>query len=211
VTRPSSPRKTQPACRSALSRGRFLSCLEWCAVAAQLVAASAAAQVVTVDTRTGVVTNGSSAPISTVDRSYRQIEPTHVPLSNSELDAKTRLELIRVLQAEQGFAMRPFPRGHKGLTLTANGKLTPYGEDYLKMVTSEGLSAKPGDRVVLSDIKIDHTKIVFDAERRAGQEAPLSEPRRDRRGADCTPRGPGDDKEPTGARLTLAFEGMFPS
>jgi hypothetical protein len=30
------------------------------------------------------------------------------------------------------------------------------------MVTSEGLSAKPGDRVVLTDIKIEHSKIVFD-------------------------------------------------
>ena len=66
------------------------------------------------------------------------------------------------MQAEQGFAMRPFPRGHKGLTLVANGKLEPAGEAYLNMVTSEGLSAKPGDRVVLTDIKFDHTKIVFE-------------------------------------------------
>ena len=50
--------------------------------------------------------------------------------------------------------MRPFPRGHKGLTLAANGKLEPAGEAYLDMVTSKGLSAKPGDRVVLTDVKI---------------------------------------------------------
>ena len=50
------------------------------------------------------------------------------------MDTKTRLELIRIIQAEQGFAMRPFPRGHKGMTLVANGKLDPAGEGYLNMV-----------------------------------------------------------------------------
>jgi hypothetical protein len=54
--------------------------------------------------------------------------PHPCSLTKSELDPKTRLELIRVLQSEQGFAMRPFPRGHKGLTLAANGKLEPAGE-----------------------------------------------------------------------------------
>ncbi len=47
------------------------------------------------------------------------------------------MELIRDLQSEQGFAMRPFPRGHKGLTLVANGKLEPAGEAYLNMVISQ--------------------------------------------------------------------------
>ena len=58
--------------------------------------------------------------------------------------------------------MRPFPRGHKGLTLVANGKLEPAGEAYLDMVISKGISAKPGDRVVLTDVKIEHSKIVFE-------------------------------------------------
>ncbi len=58
--------------------------------------------------------------------------------------------------------MRPFPRGHKGLTLVANGKLEPAGEAYLSMVTANGLSAKPGDRLVITDIKIDHSKIIFE-------------------------------------------------
>jgi len=68
------------------------------------------------------------------------------------MNAKTRQEVIRVMQAEQGFAMRPFPRGRKGLTLVANGKLTPAGEDYLSMATAQGLCAKPGDRVVIAAI-----------------------------------------------------------
>src|SRR5689334_16595701 len=75
------------------------------------------AQTITIDTR-------KSGPIATqagqetqVDRQYQQIVPTHVDLPQGIMDTKTRLELLRVIQAEQGFAMRPFPRGHKGLTL----------------------------------------------------------------------------------------------
>ena len=132
-----------------------------CAVAA-LLAAAASAQI-TINSKTGAVTNGATGQtINTVDRRYQQIGPTHVPLAKSELDAKTRLELIRLLDAEQGFAMRPFPRGHKGLTLQANGKLQPFGEGYLDMATAEGLAAKPGDRVVLTDVKIERSRIVFE-------------------------------------------------
>jgi hypothetical protein len=85
-----------------------------------------------------------------VDRRFQQVTPTKVELPKSILDEKSRLDLIRMLEAEQGFAMRPFPKGHKGLTLEANGKLEPAGEAYLDMVTTEGLSAKPGDRLVLT-------------------------------------------------------------
>ena len=145
---------TPPAAASAGCKNRFRRAACGCAVAALLAAGAASAQI-TINSKTGTVTNGATGQTaSTVDRRYQQIEPTHVPLAKSELDAKTRLELIRLLDAEQGFAMRPFPRGHKGLTLQANGKLQPFGEGYLDMATAEGLAAKPGDRVVLTDVKI---------------------------------------------------------
>jgi len=117
-------------------------------------------QVITIDSKTGAVTNGST-PVTAaapVDRRFQQVTPTKVELPKGILDEKSRLDLIRTLSAEQGFAMRPFPKGHKGLTLEANGKLQPAGEQYLNMVTNEGLSAKPGDRLVLTDIKIDHSQ-----------------------------------------------------
>ena len=182
----------------------------WCVLLALLAAGSTAAQVITVDTRTGAVTNGSSGPAATVDRRYQQIEPTHVPLTRSELDAKTRLELIRLLQAEQGFAMRPFPRGHKGLTLVANGKLEPYGEGYLNMVVSEGLSAKPGDRVVLTDIKFDRSKMVFDLNGGPDRKHRFLRHVQIGMGPTMNPVVQGEDQEPVGARLTLAFKEHVP-
>ncbi len=181
-----------------------------CAFGLLMVATAVAAQVITIDTHTGTVTNGSTSPNAAVDRRYQQITPTNVPLKNSELDPKTRLELIRTMEAEQGFAMRPFPRGHRGLTLTANGKLNPAGEEYLNMVVSDGICAKPGDRVVISDVKLDHSKIIF--ELNGGPDAKHRFLRHVQIGVG-TPTGPvaqGDDKEPMGSRLTLAFKDHVP-
>ena len=166
------------------------------------------AQSVTIDS-SGRIKDGGSAP---VDRRFAQVEPTHVALDNSILDPKTRLELIRVLDAEQGFAMRPFPRGHKGLTLVANGKVEPAAEGWLNMVTEYGLSAKPGDRVVLTDIKIDHNKIIFslnggpDVKHRFLRHISIG----GGMGGDLTPMAQDDGQEPVGARLTLIFDKQLP-
>jgi hypothetical protein len=166
-------------------------------------------QVLTVDTRTGTITNGKTTT-ETVDRRYQQIAPTSVPLSKEPLDPKTRLALIRALASEQGFAMRPFPRGHKGLTLIANGKMEPYGEAYLEMATAEGVSAKPGARVVLTGIKIDRNHIVFDLD--GGPEPKHRILRHVQIGVGpmMNPVVQDNEQEPTGARLTLVFEKTVP-
>lgn len=166
-------------------------------------------QVITMDTRTGK-TSTSNGPGAAVDRRFAQITPTHVPLSNTELDPKTRIELMRILQAEQGFAMRPFPRGHKGLTLVANGKLEPAGEPYLKMTTDEGMSAKPGDRIVLTDVKIEHGKIIFDLNGGPDPKHRFLRHLQVGVGPNLTPVTQDDGQEPTGARLTLVFEKHLP-
>jgi hypothetical protein len=172
-----------------------------------LLSGIAAAQAITID-KQGNARNGTQG--STVDRRYTQIEPTHVALTKSVLDAKTRLELERLLQAEQGFAMRPFPKGHKGLTLQANGKLEPAGEPYLDMVTAQGMCAKPGDRVVLTDVKFDKKSIVFmlnggpDAKHRFLRHIQLGT------GSVMNPVVQDDGTEGQGARLTLNFKDGVP-
>jgi hypothetical protein len=107
--------------------------------------------------------------------------------------------------------MRPFPRGHKGLTLKANGKLEPVGEGYLDMVTSEGLSAKPGDRVVLTDVKIERSRIVFELNGGPDLKHRLLRHIEIGAGPDVTaPVVQGNGEEPVGARLTLTFEDHVP-
>ncbi len=182
-----------------------------CALAACAVAGVGVAQVLVVDTSG----KGNVATTGPVDRRYAQIEPTHVELSKAPLDPKARIMLIRTLESDQGFAMRPFPRGHKGLTLAANGKLEPAGVNYLNMVVSEGLSAKPGQRVVITNIRIGRSKIVLDFDGgpdpkhrflrhvQIGVGPQMGDP-------DIDPSLASSNGEPVGSRLTLTFAGSVP-
>ena len=203
-------RKSLPAVARTAANSAFRPIAVLCAFALLALASAASAQI-TIDSHTGVVTNDSNGSVlSNVDRRYQQITPTKVPLTKSELDPKTRLELMRLMQAEQGFAMRPFPRGHKGLTLEANGKLEPAGESYLNMATSQGISAKPGDRVVITDVKIDRAKIVFDLNGGPDPKHRLLRHIEIGAGPMTNPVVQDDGQEPVGARLTLAFQGHIP-
>jgi hypothetical protein len=178
---------------------------------AMLWPAPPASAQITVNTKTGAVTNDTNGTtLASVDRRFQQITPTNVALSKGELDPRGRQSLIRTMQAEQGFAMRPFPRGHKGLTLAANGKLEPAGEAYVSMVTSEGLSAKPGDRLVITDVRIEHSRIVFDLNGGPDPKHRFLRHVSIGSGPMMNPVVQGDGQEPVGSRLTLTFQNHVP-
>jgi hypothetical protein len=149
---------------------------------------------------------------ATVDKRYLQIEPTHVDLPKTEMDARGHQDILRTLMSEQGFAMRPLPRGKKGLTLVANGKLTPAGEGYVAMVTDQGVSAKPGERVVLSNIAIGRDRLVIDLN--GGPEKKHAFLRHIEIGmggpVNTSPVIQDPGQEPVGARITLTFAGRLP-
>ncbi len=172
-------------------------------------AAGGFSQVITID-RNGNATADNKPSPAYVDRRFAQIQPTSVTLSKTRLDARGRQALIRALQSEQGFAMRPMPRGRKGLTLVANGKLDPAGEGYLSMVTAKGICAQPGDRVVITDVKVDGSRIIFqlnggpDRKHRFLRHVEIGA------GPMLNPVVQTDDPDPTGARLTLVFPNYIP-
>ena len=60
-------------------------------------------------------------------------KPTRLTLPEGHLNERERRELLQNLVAEQGFAHRNLPLG-AGLTLLANGNMTPGGEEYRKML-----------------------------------------------------------------------------
>ena len=180
------------------------------ALAALLAGTVAVAQVITVDTNgNGPVATTSNAP---VDRRFAQIKPTNIELPKAPLDKRGQLMLVRYLQAEQGFAMRPIPRGHKGLTLEANGKLSPAGEGYLNMVTQNGISVDPGARLVITNVKIEHSKIVLDFNGGPDPKHRFLRHVQIGMGPGMTqPVVQGAGQQPTGSRLTLKFHGDVPN
>jgi hypothetical protein len=87
--------------------------------------------------------------------------PTSLPLPDGHLSERGRRELIRDLEAEQGFAHRALPMG-AGLTLEANGPLTPGPDKYKQMIYEKGQSSAPGDRVVVTALLIKPDRIIVD-------------------------------------------------
>ncbi len=133
-----------------------------------------------------------------------EFRPTRVSLPEKPLDGRGRLELIRNLEAEQGFAHRELPLG-TGLTLLANGNMTPRGEEYRRLLYEKGQSAAPGDRVEVSHLEFRPDRIVVDfnggpyAKHRFLSHLSLN-------GMQMAQQGP----IATGCRVTLIFEGGVP-
>ncbi len=90
-----------------------------------------------------------------------EFHPTHISLPEQPLDERGRLDLIRNLEAEQGFAHRELPLG-AGLTLLANGNMTPRDGEYKRLLYEKGASASPGERVEVSNLQFKADRIVID-------------------------------------------------
>jgi hypothetical protein len=130
---------------------------------------------------------------------------TDLPLSDERLSERGRRELVRDLDAEQGFAHRALPMG-PGLTLRANGPLQQTPEEYKKMIYSKGESSAPGDRIVITALTIKADRIVIDVnggpyeKHRFLKHVSLND----------NPVVANTGPTATGARVTLVFEGGVP-
>jgi hypothetical protein len=134
-----------------------------------------------------------------------EFHPTRIELPTAPITERGRRELIRNLEAEQGFAHRALPLG-EDLILVANGNLRPSGDAYKEMLYKKGQSAAPGDRVVLTAVTVKDDRIVFDLnggpylKHRFLRHIDLND----------VPIVPDDGAQVTGCRVTLLFEGGLP-
>jgi hypothetical protein len=131
--------------------------------------------------------------------------PTDLPLPDSKLSERGRRDLVRNLEAEQGFAHRALPMG-AGLTLRANGPISPGPAEYRQMIYQKGQSAGPGDRVIITAMQIKGDRIIFDlnggpyAKHRFLSHVQFND----------NPVVASNGEQPTGARVTLVFEDHIP-
>lgn len=131
--------------------------------------------------------------------------PTRVELPSTPLTERGRRELIRDLEAEQGFAHRALPLGDD-LVLVANGNLRPGGDAYKDMLYKKGQSAAPGDRVAITTVTVKGDRIIFDLnggpylKHRFLRHVDLND----------VPVVAQDGAQVTGCRVTLLFEGGIP-
>jgi hypothetical protein len=130
--------------------------------------------------------------------------PTNLPLPTDKLTERGRRDLVRNLEAEQGFAHRAIPVGV--ITLKANGDLSPDSDKYRRMIYEKGQSAAPGDRVVITAMTIKGNEITLDlnggpyAKHRFLSHISIND----------NPVSQQQVERPTGARLTLVFPNGVP-
>ncbi len=132
-------------------------------------------------------------------------KPTAVDLPSTPLSERGRRELIRNLEAEQGFAHRALPMG-AGLTLRANGPISPGPDQYREMIFKKGQSAAAGDRVVITAMTIKPDRIILDL-----NGGPFAKHRfLSHISFNDNPVVQQPAEQPTGSRVTLVFEGHVP-
>ncbi len=134
--------------------------------------------------------------------------PTRVELPDKPMTERGRRELIRDLEAEQGFAHRVLPLGAI-LTLEANGNLTPRPEQYKEVIYKKGQSAAPGDRVMVTALEIKPDRILVDLN--GGPYVRHRFLRHVQIGVGGAVTAPPDlSEQATGCRIMLVFEGKLP-
>jgi hypothetical protein len=137
-------------------------------------------------------------------------QPTHVTLDQRKLTPRGHRELITAFAAEQGFARRPLPLDSRGLMLHANGDLKPDGLDYEELLQRKGVSSKAGDRLVISDIRIEANKIVLEFNGGPDRKHKFLRHVSIGGGGGEVPVVRDDGQEPVGSRLTLLFSNYVP-
>lgn len=135
--------------------------------------------------------------------------PTRVELPATPMTDRGRRDLVRNLEAEQGFAHRVLPLGSI-VTLHANGNIAPGTDAYKQMVYKKGQAASAGDRVAVTAIAVKGDHLLIDLN---GGPYPkhrfLSHIQIGVGGVGTNPTA--DQSDPaTGCRILLVFEGGVP-
>lgn len=79
----------------------------------------------------------------------------------TKITPEHRVLLIRGLQAEHAFAKIAFPQGKKGVTIKDN-KISPSEMELGQRLAKEGPAANVGDRVLITDLRFEGNKLVFE-------------------------------------------------
>ena len=90
-------------------------------------------------------------------------EKKPVVLSDQKVDNSGKMEIIRGMTAELGFARKPFPFGKTGITIDQHGKLVnPTEEQLQEMLNVYGPALKAGERAIISQVKFKEKSIIFE-------------------------------------------------
>jgi hypothetical protein len=155
--------------------------------------------------RAQVFTVGEKSATADIKTDFK---PTRVELPNETLSERGRRDLVRNLEAEQGFAHRDLPLGSI-ISLQANGNLTPGPEGYRQLLYKKGQAAATGDRIAITALEFKGDRILIDLN--GGPYAKHRFLSHIQIGVGGMPNDAPQPSSPaTGCRIALVFEGGIP-
>jgi hypothetical protein len=80
---------------------------------------------------------------------------------SEKMTTQTRMLVMKDLMAEHVFARCLMPMGTKGLRIK-NGVLSPNAQGVAQMVSENGAAARPGDRVVITNVALTEKAIILE-------------------------------------------------
>lgn len=83
------------------------------------------------------------------------------PSKPEKITEEHRALLIRGLQAEHAYTKLAFPQGKKGIIIK-DGKISPGEMELGQLVAKEGPAANSGDRILITDMRFETNKIIFE-------------------------------------------------
>jgi hypothetical protein len=128
-----------------------------------------------------------------------------------EISPGTRVEMIRLLNAEYVWVRKPFPVGDKGLTIKSNGELVPSDRDLYMQIVQRGPVARPGQRVQITNIEFKGKRVVFEINGGPVKKAKWYQRIEIMGAGGGSPVAPGpDNRNAKGSLLTVEFKDHVP-
>ena len=133
------------------------------------------------------------------------------PAESDKMTNQTRLLVMRDLTAERVFVRLVFPHGDTGLTVK-NGKITPSDQQVASLVAEHGFAAKPGDRVIITNVEFKEKSIVLEINGGGKKKQKWYQHVSLGAGGTMAPVGGGAPQslEANGSTVTLAFDKYVP-
>jgi len=138
-------------------------------------------------------------------------KPKPVVLPDQKLTSNGKMEIIRGMTAELGYARKPFPFGKTGITLKDGKLVNPTEEQLQEMMTMYGPAVKVGEPARITEVRIKEKSIIFEIN---------GGPERKKKwyehvqvgvgGTTSQPGAPSDNSNIHGSFVELAFDKFVP-
>ncbi len=130
--------------------------------------------------------------------------------SSEKMTPQTKLLVMRDLQSERVFVKTPLPMGEKGLAIK-DGKLTPNQQEVAQLAMLHGFAAKPGDRVVITNVVVGEKSILIEINGGGKKHTKwYQHVSFGAGGGSVTPGGAPQSLEAKGSSVTLQFDKYVP-